>query len=82
MNVIERAGIALTMAKKELEGQDKLILEQKKQIEELAKKCDDQKKAMEYFLKSKSQLRRELEKRTEQYNDLVDLAREKGIIGE
>ena len=27
-------------------------------------------------------LRRELKKRTEQYNDLVDLARERGIIGE
>ena len=27
-------------------------------------------------------LRRDLQKRTEQYNDLVDLAREKGIIGE
>lgn len=27
-------------------------------------------------------LRRELRKRTDQYNDLVDLAREKGIIGE
>lgn len=27
-------------------------------------------------------LRRELKKRTDQYNDLVDLAREKGIIGE
>lgn len=27
-------------------------------------------------------LRRELQKRTEQYNDLVDLAREKGVIGE
>ena len=27
-------------------------------------------------------LRRELQKRTDQYNDLVDLAREKGIIGE
>lgn len=29
-----------------------------------------------------SRLRRELQKRTDQYNDLVDLAREKGIIGE
>lgn len=27
-------------------------------------------------------LRRELQKRTDQYNDLVDLAREKGVIGE
>lgn len=34
------------------------------------------------LLKENSRLRRELKKRTDQYNDLIDLAREKGIIGE
>lgn len=34
------------------------------------------------LVKENSRLRRELKKRTAQYNDLVDLAQEKGIIGE
>lgn len=82
MQVIERAGIALTMAKKELEDQDKIILEQKKQIEELTKQCEQHKGAFTYYVGRASDLRRELKKRTEQYNELVDIAREKGIIGE
>jgi uncharacterized protein YjaG (DUF416 family) len=52
----------------ELDVKDRLLEEHKKQEERLIKEI--------------YRLRAELKKRTAQYNDLVDLAREKGIIGE
>ena len=82
VQVIERAGIALTLAKKELEEQDATIDEQAKQIEELKKQLDARKGSYRHYLEQTMLLRAELQKRTDQYNDLVDLAREKGIIGE
>lgn len=142
MKTLEKAGIALTMAKKELEDKDNVILDQKEKIEEL-EQAGDAKVLMEYqkrlrdlsvensqlkqreadlngiiernkymwklneedatemmdrldaaaalikeyeqqedrLIKEIYRLRAELKKRTEQYNELVDLAMEKGIIG-
>jgi uncharacterized protein YjaG (DUF416 family) len=52
----------------ELDVKDRLLEEYKQQEDRLIKEI--------------YRLRADLKKRTDQYNDLVDLAREKGIIGE
>lgn len=57
----------------------------KRQRQKIAEYEERLKKSGEVVLgleKEVLRLRRELKKRTEQYNELVDLAMEKGIIGE
>lgn len=78
-----------------IRGKDRQIEELKKNAEECqkleeyqkrlrdnAKKVEDLNSELLYYISRSARLNCELKKRTEQYNDLVDLAREKGIIGE
>lgn len=53
-----------------------------KLIDDMVLERMEDSKVRDSLMKEIYSLRRELKKRTEQYNDLVDLAREKGIIGE
>ena len=53
-----------------------------RELEAAGRVIEEYKKQEERLIKEVYRLRADLKKRTDQYNDLVDLAREKGILGE
>ena len=59
-----------------------LVKEAAAAITILEKEIEIRDQKIEILSKDIYHLRAELKKRTEQYSDLVDLAREKGVIGE
>lgn len=72
---LKKAGAAIANLEKEIYQKDKLI-------DDMVAEHKDQVKRAAVLENDILRLRRELKKRTDQYNELVDLAREKGIIGE
>ena len=74
---------------KTIKRQEQKIAEYKQRIDALAAESEKREKFLKDLqetllsqFRETKRLRSELQKRTEQYNDLVDLARERGIIGE
>ena len=72
---------------KAIKWQEQKLLEYKQRIDALTAEAEEREKFLKDLqetlrmqLSETKRLRAELQKRTEQYNDLVDLAREKGII--
>ena len=61
---------------------EKTASEWLRQLEAAERVIEEYKKQEDRLIKEIYRLRSELKKRTEQYNDLVDLAREKGVISD
>ena len=94
--LVKEAAAAITILEKEIETKDGIIERNKymwkrneedtavilSQLEAADALIEEYKKQEDRLIKEIYRLRAELKKRTDQYNELVDLAREKGIIGE
>lgn len=94
--LVRESAAAITILEKEIEVKNGIIERNKymwllneKDVAEMTAQLDAAAALIEEYKKQEAalidqiyRLRAELKKRTDQYNDLVDLAREKGVIGE